>query len=389
MEKSILKSEKTVKKFNKECYYFVLKVKPNNCKPIIVSEKKKKKTTWIFLLCNVIVVSAILIYQFCFQETKSLGELFAEKPYYRFLFISLGAMMVFYICEGLCYSMLLKKTTGKFNWWLGLRIAIIGKYWDSLTPFGSGGQFAQVAYINGKGYKGNTSTSVVVGKYVFFEFAFVLIGIVTLCLPCSLFEYGVVVKWLALVGVLINLCLTVFITLVSLNRKFCAIFVVGGLKLLHKMRIVKNYNKSLYNSLRFIHNYQVSIKTFAKNPILVILEVLINAIGLIAVAMVSYLIYLTFNYQPGVVPEHGLLQILLMTFLCQYATTFIPIPGGSGAAEVSFTAMFSKLFNNGSMFWALMFWRVFTYYLYIIVGFSFTMIEPLFKGKKKKSVDLK
>ncbi len=384
---AILKSEKQVKKFNKKSYYFVLKLKPNNGdKPIVVPEKKKKKTTWIFLLCNIVIVGALLIYQFVFGETKPIGELFKESPYYRFLWLALGSMVVYYLCEATCYSLLLKKLTGKYQFGIGVKTAIVGKYWDSLTPFGSGGQFAQVAYINSKGYKGNTSTSVVVGKYVFFEFAFVALGITVLCLPCSLFKYGVVVKWLAFAGVMINLILTTFITLVSTNRKVCAVLVVGGLKLLHKMKIVKNYNKALFNSLRFIHNYQMSIKAFAKKPLLVLGEVLINALGLISMAMVSYLIYLAFNYTPGVPVEHGLIQILTMTMLCQYATTFIPIPGGSGAAEVSFAAMFGKLFDNGAIFWALLFWRLFTYYLFIIVGFFYTVLAPACRNRKNKKI---
>lgn len=387
--KPVIKNGKRVKKFNSKSYYFVLKTHNNmvSDKKIVVDDKKKKKkTTWIFLACNIVIVAAILIYQLCFHETKPLSELFAEKPYYRFLWISLGAMALFYVCEAICYSMINRRTIGKFDFGLGLKTAFTGKYWDSLTPFGSGGQLAQIAYIRSEGYKGNEATSIVVGKYVFFEFAFVTLGIITLCLPCELFEYAVVVKWLAFAGVMINLIITVFITLVSLNRKICAVLVVGGLKLLHKMKIVKNYNKALFNSLRFIHNYQVSIKTFAKKPFLVIGEIFFNALGLILMALVSYLIYLAFNYGPNVTLEYDPVQIILMSFLCQYATTFIPIPGGSGAAEVSFVAMFSKLFKEGSTFWALLFWRLFTYYLFIVVGFVFTLLDPVFKKHKMQKL---
>jgi len=383
LEAPIVKRVGEYKKYSGHSYFFVLTPKHGlklNISDKKRREKKKKQSTWLFLLCNAIIVVGILVYQFCFQETKPLSELFKENPYYRYLTLSLVVMGGFYICESLCYSFLFKRLTGKYKFGLALRTTIIGKYWDSLTPFGSGGQFAQVAYINSKGHKGNTSTSIIVGKYVFFEIAFVILGVVVICLPCKLFQYGVVVRYLALAGVLINLLLCSFIMLVSLNRRACALFVVGGLKLLHKMKIVKNYKKSLYGSLRFIHNYQQSIKLFAKNPLLIIGEILFNVLGLIAQAFISYLIYRTFNPFGTI----SAIQIMLMAFLCQYATTFIPLPGGSGAAEVSFVAMFSTLFSDGSTFWALLFWRLFTFYLFVIVGFLFTMLEPAFISRRNQ-----
>ncbi len=383
-ESPIVKRVDKYKKYSGHSYFFVLTPKHGlklNISDKKRREKKKKQSTWLFLLCNAIIVIGILVYQFCFQETKPLSELFKENPYYRYLTCSLIVMGCFYVFEAMCYGLLFKRLTGKFSFWLSLKTTIVGKYWDSLTPFGSGGQFAQVAYINSKGHKGNTSTSIIVGKYVFFEIAFVLLGVVVICMPCKLFQYGVVVRYLALAGVLINLLICSFIMLVSLNRRACAIFVVGGLKFLHKIKIVKDYKKSLYKSLRFIHNYQQSIKLCAKKPLLIIGEILFNFLGLIAQAFISYLIYRTFNPFGTISP----VQIMLMALLCQYATTFIPLPGGSGAAEVSFVAMFSTLFTDGSTFWALLFWRLFTFYLFVIVGFLFTMLEPAFiSGRKQK-----
>lgn len=345
--------------------------------------KKKKKTTWIFLLVNLVIVAAIFIYQFGFGETKPLSELFAEKPFYRFFFISLACVGVMYIVGAISYSILFKQTTGRFNFWLGLQFSIVGRYWDNITPFGSGGQFAQVAHGRKKNVDGDVTTSVVIGKYMLSMIAFCGLGIAALFIPIDTFSSGTIIKILAIVGVVANLVVTLFIWIVSTNRKLCSIIVIGGLKLLHKMHIVKNFNRALYKSMRFIRQYQNAFKYFVKKPWVIISEVLLSFIDMVAMAMISYLIYLAFNFPYNNV---SVFPILAMSFLCSFATSYIPIPGGSGVAEISFAALFSKLFTDGTTFWALVMWRVFTYYLIIVIGFIFTLIDPIitrrFQAKK-------
>lgn len=341
-------------------------------------DRKLKKSTWIFLVCNVLIISAILIYTFMTQEVKPISELFAEKPYYRFFSISLVAVGVIYITEALCYSILLKKSTGKFNFWIGLKIAIVGKYWDNITPFGSGGQVAQIAYMKGKGYSGDICTSTIIGKYLNHQIAFILLGILAIFAPFDLFESGMVIKYLAIAGATINAVILAVILLISTNRKACSIIVVGGLKLLKKLKIIKNYDKALERSMNFVSEYQKSMKVLAKSPLIIIVEVLLNLVYLILLSLIAYMVFLMFHPNGGV----SGIKIMTMSFLCTFATSIVPIPGGSGAAEISFVAMFSKLFTEGTVFWALMLWRVLTYYIFIIIGFGFTIIEP-FCSKNK------
>ena len=57
-----------------------------------------------------------------------------------------------------------------------------------------------------------------------------------------------------------------------------------------------------------------------------------------------------------------------VTTVAIYASvTFIPTPGNAGAAEGSFFAVFSAL-SSGYIFWAMMAWRFFVYYIFIILG---------------------
>ena len=326
-----------------------------------------------------LIIGAIIAYTFTTQEVKPLSELFAEKPYYRFFSLALVAIALIYVVEATSYSILLKKTTGRFNFWLGLKVAIVGKYWDNITPFGSGGQVAQIAYIKGRGNSGDVATSVIIGKYLHHQIAFIILGVLAIVAPFDLFESGMVIKYLAITGAVINVLILSFILLVSMSKRACSVLVVGGLKILTKLRIVKNYQSALAKSMNFIKEYQMSMKAFIKSPWIIIAEVLLNALYLVLLSMVAWLVFLMFHPTGGV----SGIKIMAMSFLCTFASSIVPIPGGSGAAEISFVAMFSKLFTEGTTFWALMLWRILTYYIFLIVGFLFTMIEPFCIRKKQ------
>ena len=61
---------------------------------------------------------------------------------------------------------------------------------------------------------------------------------------------------------------------------------------------------------------------------------------------------------------------------------FVPIPGGSGGIEFSFSTIFGGLLNNTTLVsTALLTWRVITYYLGVLIG---GIALTFFKGSEKK-----
>ena len=345
-------------------------------------QKKIKKSTWFFLLCNILIVGAILAYSLITQGIKPISELLAQKPMYRFFFVALLIVCAIYLIEGVSYSILLKKTTGKFNFFLGLKIGIIGKYWDHIKPIGSGGHVTQITYANSRGCPGDAATSIVIVKYLSHHTAFLILGIVALAMPFNLFGSEVIIKYLATAVVVINLAIMAFIFLVSVSKKACSLLVVGGLKVLRKLKLIKNYRKSLAKSLHFIREYQRYMRAFARNPFIILSELLLNSLSLILTSMLAYCVYLMF-YPNGI--ENGI-KIITMSFICSFALSIVPIPGDSVVAEMSFVAMFSKLFTEGTTFWAVLLWRILTFYIFIIVGFVFTMVEPFTTRRKNDAL---
>ena len=63
----------------------------------------------------------------------------------------------------------------------------------------------------------------------------------------------------------------------------------------------------------------------------------------------------------------GFFECFALSVAVTSAVYFIPTPGNAGAAEGTFFLVFSSL-STGYVFWAMLFWRFFSYYIYIILG---------------------
>ena len=77
--------------------------------------------------------------------------------------------------------------------------------------------------------------------------------------------------------------------------------------------------------------------------------------------------------------------------LIELSSSFIPLPGGSGMSEISFSVIFSQ-FLDGQTFWALLLWRFSTYYIYLLQGIGIIAYDTVYGNRKyewiKKKMEL-
>ena len=83
------------------------------------------------------------------------------------------------------------------------------------------------------------------------------------------------------------------------------------------------------------------------------------------------------------------LEILSKFILIELATKYIPIPGGSGVAEISFSALFAVLFEDGTLFWGMLFWRILNYFSYLLQGIIVIAYDFAYGNKKNRIYRLK
>lgn len=370
----------TSKKVNEN---LVIEHKISQTEDILAKKKTKNKKIFnlLFFLFNIILVVAVF-YNFAKEQggVQPLSTLFANKPKWRFLWVAVGLYAIAVIFNTLKFSFLIHSKTGKFRLWFSFKLATIGRYYDHITPLGSGGQPFEIYYLKKNGYGGDIATAIPLAKYMVWQIAFMIICTFILIAYGPNYSTSPIVLICAWIGLALIMLLFLFVLFMSITKKFGASLVVGVLKLLNKMHLIKDYRKVLIKVLKFVKQYQYCIKTFAKSP-WTILSVLFASIGsLLSNALIAYFILIAFNTTANI----SWWDIVCKCFICDLAVCFMPMPGGSGATELSFNALLGSLFTEGTLFWGILIWRFLTYYLYIIQG-AIVLICEMFKKKKDKT----
>ena len=134
------------------------------------SPKKRRKNTIInlcLLLINLIFLVTIVKSLINNVGEKSILEVIQSQGAKMWWLV--GGMLIyviFMLVQTLMYYVLIKDITGKKRMKLAYDIAVVGKYYDNVTPFAAGGQPMQIVRLVQNGVSIGTSTSIPIIKLI-------------------------------------------------------------------------------------------------------------------------------------------------------------------------------------------------------------------------------
>lgn len=352
-------------------------------------EQKSKRGKWftaVFFVVNLIVLAGVLLYQYNNFGVKDLDTFLVENKNFKFLIFAFITFFVIMLLETLRNYMFLLKSTKLHRPILAYKSAAIHRYYDSITPMATGGQAFELIYLKSRGVKSGIATSIPFAKYIINQFAFVSLAIVLLCFNGWVLDDGAkFTTVLAIITLVVITFVVSFIIFLSISKKFAPKLILAILKLLQKCKLVKDYNVTFQKIMRFVLEYQRCIKYYASS-FWTLITAFISAYGIyVCKALIAFFIYCAFNgFNTAVFTT-----IFTKVILCELVVKLIPIPGGSGLSEISFTAIFISLFNNGSIFWALLIWRLLDYFAYLIQGGVILIYDFVYGNRKNAKLKAK
>ena len=343
--------------------------------------KKKKLWSWLFILLNLVIVGVIIYQQFSTNQAVSFDELLALNPNLKYLAFALLLVLADVVVESLKTFHLTYISTHRLRPFLSYKSTQLCRYYDSISPMSTAGEPYQIFYLKSRGVRGEVATSIPIVKSLFWQLSHATIAIFLLIFNAkSYIGLDPVVVTIAWVSIAVNFCVLLVILLLSISKRIGPRIVIGILKFLSKLHIIKNYQATFRKVMRFVINYQTCMRSFATNFFTVACQIILAAGEIFITCLIPYFIYRTFIPNPTV----SALDIITKTVICNLTSLVIPIPGGSGAAEYSFLAMFSSLFTNKTTVWAMLIWRTLTYYLVIFRGIIITIYDGVYGNKKSE-----
>jgi len=345
----------------------------------MTSKQRKTLLNIIFVLLNVIVVIMIANNSFRADVIINLKEMISLwLTHWEYVLIALILPIIALIVEGLKYYHLMKLTTGKKRFILALKTASIGKYYDNVTPLGSGGQAAQVYYLFKNKVSSGKAGSITISAFSMMQITFSLMALIVFIFFGNYMTLPGI-KIAAYVGSVFAVFIPILVILFSLSSKFTSKIIFSVLKALRFFRLIKNPVNTMKRIIKFLKRFKHHLRS-----------IFIQKNVMIRIFVLSFLYHLSiFSIPYFVIRSSGVdvqyLEIIVLSVFVYNAIAFIPTPGNSGGAEISFTIIFSML-TGGLLFWTMLFWRFVSYYFFIIVGLFVMMYDTLIKKQQTMSI---
>lgn len=354
----------------------------SNDKPTRKRFSKKALFTVLFVLFNVVAILVTALLDFTGQDDvqpiETVLGTFAEN--YKYGLIALLMFVVAIVCHGMMRFFLLLASTGKGRLRLSLKTAIIGKYYDYVTPLGSGGQPFEIYYLNKKGIPGSIASGIAITCYILSQLASV-----TVCIGVIAWKgfqhVDTIIEILAITGIAFNTILPLGVLFFSILPNFGKGLARFVTKVLKALRFVKDPEKFEEKAVRTLTEYADCIRFFfSKYGIATLCSFLFAFVYQFAVYSMPYFVMKFCG-----VSDLDYFQLLDLCIICYCAMTIFPTPGNSGAAEISFHSIFSTyLVSGGILFWGIMTWRLVSFYSFIIAGLILMLCEKIISVKRKK-----
>ncbi|MCM1236988.1 MAG: flippase-like domain-containing protein [Ruminococcus flavefaciens] len=359
-------------------------------------KKKTKKIVWNVLLVASIALgigSMFLIVNEMPSSNMSAAELFSNiDPLFAVLFVVL--ILVVMGADTAKYLIINKTVLGKCRPREAFKTNFLGKYYDAVTPFGTGGQPMQIYYLSSKGISGGNASAIPMIKYYASVVVWVIMGAAFMIAGTATGVFDLVkvsetneaaVKLLQVtgwVGIGINLIIPLFVTMFLLLPKAMHKLTAGVVHIGKKMRIVKDEEKTCAKALKIVDDFKTSFKTMATTPLNLIALILVTIIEVGGTFAVPFFVMKAFSCPV----DELILPVLALNAFATFGSSFIPTPGNSGAVE-NIGAIAFSLVAGGAVAWSVLIWRFGVYYIYIIIGIIITLRDVIKKNirqRKKK-----
>ena len=175
----------------------------------------------------------------------------------KFIFIGFLLMIIYMLLESIIINILIKsiqKTEVRF---LSFKIAMMGFYYNLVTPFASGSQPMQIYTLNKYDINLSKSTAIVTNKTVLFQIVVTIYTAVIIFFNIDLLKNELPsILLLMSIGMVMNIVSLFGGMLIVLSPNTMKMIIKIVINILYRLKIFKSLNNKIYTINKFNLNYR-------------------------------------------------------------------------------------------------------------------------------------
>lgn len=344
-----------------------------------VKKTSKKGTIFNFILI-ITIFAGLLIYMINVDGIDNIINLLHQVNY-NWVIAGLICLIIYWICEAITLHVPLKRMYKSQNFGNSVKVSMIGQLFNNITPFSSGGQPMQAYELTKTGKRVSDSLSVLMLKFIVTQIALVVTTVIIVFAEFDFFKMLMHdYLWVAILGFGVNIVAIIVAIIAGINKKLITSIVNPIIKLLGKIHIFKQPDEVIDNFDKSMDNFSGQFKVMKSEKLMVLKMFVVAVIQSMSYYSITYMVYKAFGNS-----EITFLQIIPAQAFLLLIMTFVPTPGSGLGAEGGFYLLFNSIFKKGTINMSILFWRIYTFYLPIIVGALFLI--PIKAKKVKKETN--
>lgn len=337
--------------------------------------KNKKTKIFSLVVIAISIVAVILSAYFIDGPEKILQTVRQAKAPY--LVLAAFLMFLFWFFGSLSLNSLLKVLGAGLRPVDSFKVTMTGAFFNAITPSSTGGQPMQVLRMRDYGLAPGLSSSVIILLIIINNLVTLILAIFSMIFSYKNLGEKLFSSVLMLAGVFLSLIVTFAITSVIIFPNKSKKFMVKVVRFFNK----KNPDEKIKKFEKQIDSFYDSFRVFKCEGLYKLLPcAFFVALQNISLWSVPHVVFSAF----GAVTTNAVLSVCAAC-LVALISGFVPLPGAALGAEGAFVSIFKPLYTNiSSVGIVVILWRLFTFYMPIIVG-AFFCIN--FKKEVEKEVE--
>lgn len=294
-------------------------------------------------------------------------------------------VVIFIWGESVIIHYMMKKLGVRVHRWTCFLFSSIGFFFSCITPSASGGQPAQIYYMNKEKIPIPVSTQVLLIVTIMYKFVLVLLG-----LGIAIFGQGFIhtyiddVQWVFYLGLALNVVCVAGMVLFAFHPSLAKAFVVKGSRLLEKMKFLKRKKSREERLAASMEKYNQTAGYMMGHSGMLVVVFTITVVQRFSLFAATWFVYKAFRLSGA-----SAWLVILMQGAIAVAVDMLPLPGGMGISEKLFMEMFLPIFGSTLLLPGMILSRGLGYYTELIISAIFTIVANFVIGRRSKSNETK
>ena len=350
------------------------------------SEEEVKKTSKTVIAISILFIIGIFVGTFALmfntEDANIIGEILGSADY-KWVLFGVICLLLMWFAETINMHIPLKRLYPTQKLSNSIKITMIGQLFNNLTPFSTGGQVMQVYEMRKSGKRTSDTLSILSMKFLVQQITMMAFTIVVLCTQFKhfqdLFSQYLVI---GIIGVSINILLLVFLVAAGTNKEVImkiARPIIRGISKIRigKFKFIKDADEKIDSFEKSVENYNEQFKVMKNHKLMVLKMAIAGLVQAITYYALTFAVYKTFGNTGSNFWEIVTRQTFLVLLV-----SVVPTPGAGIGAEGGFLVIFGPIFKQGTITLGVLFWRIYTFYLPILIGALFMAPTKRFITKR-------